>query len=105
MDHPNCILSLRQAPLKDKEEERKLRVRAAKFVLMDKVLYKKSSSEPYLRCLTLNESHYVLRDVHEGACGNHSGARFLVHKIVRVGFYWPSMQADAKAYVKVCGKC
>ena len=42
---------------KDKEEARKLKVRAARFVLMDKVLYKKGCSQPYLRCLTLDKSH------------------------------------------------
>ena len=91
--------------LEDKEEARKLRVRAVKFVLTDEALYKRGFSQPYFRYLTLDESHYILRDVHEGACGNHSEARSLVHKIVCVGYYWPSMQADAKAYVKVCDKC
>jgi len=91
--------------LEDKEEARKLRVRATKFFLMDKGLYKRGFSQPYLWCLTPDESHYILRDVHEGACGNHLGARSLVHKIVHVEYYWPSMQTDAKAYVKVCDKC
>ena len=62
----------------DKEEARKLRVRATKFVLMDNVLYKRGFSQPYLRCLNPKESLYVPRDVHEGAYGNHSRARFLV---------------------------
>ena len=48
---------------------------------------------------------YVLRDVHEGVCGNHLRARSLVYKMVCVGYYWPSMQADAKSYVKACDKC
>ena len=87
------------------EETRKLRIRTAKFVLMDEVLYKRGFSQPYLRCLTPDESLYVLRDVHEGACGNHSGARSLAHEIVRVGYYWPTMQVCAKTYVKVCDKC
>jgi len=69
----------------DKEDSRKLRVRAAKFVLMDEVLYKRDFSQPYLRCLTLDEFHYVRRDIHKRACGNHLGARFLVHKIVHAG--------------------
>ena len=86
---------------KDVEEARKLRIRVAKFVLMDEVLYKRGFSQPYLKCLTPNESHYVLRDVYEGACGNHSRARSLVYKIVRAGYYWPTIQADAKA----CDKC
>lgn len=49
----------------EKEEARKLRIRVAKFVLMDEVLYKRGFSQPYLRCLTLNESNYVMRDFHE----------------------------------------
>ena len=69
---------------------------------MDEVLYKGGFSQPYLRCLASDEANYVLREVHEGACGNHSGARSLVHKVVRAGYYWPTIQADAKAYVKVC---
>ena len=51
----------------DREEVRKLRVRAAKFVLLDEVLYKKGFFQPYLRCLTLDKSHYVMRDIYGGA--------------------------------------
>ena len=47
----------------------------------------------------------MLREVHEGACGNHSGARVLVHKVVHAGYYWPTIQADVKAYIKVCDQC
>ena len=85
-----------------KDEAIKLRVRAARYLLINEVLYKRGFSQPYLRCLALDEANYVLREVHEGACGNHSGARSLIHKVVRAGYYWPTVQADAKAYVKVC---
>ena len=88
-----------------KDGARKLRIRAARYVLMDEVLYKRGFSQPYLRCLAPDEANYVLREVHEGACGNHSGARSLIHKVVCAGYYWPTVQADAKAYVKVYDKC
>ena len=88
--------------LEDKDEARRLRIKAAKYVLIDEVLYTRGFSQPYLRCLALDKSNYVLREVHEGACGNHSGARALVHKVVRVGYYWPTIQVDAKTYTKVC---
>ena len=90
---------------KGKNEARKLRVRAAKYVLMDEVLYKRGFSQPYLRCLAPDEANYVLREVHERACGNHSGAGSLIHKVIHTGYYWPTVQADAKAYVKVCDQC
>ena len=86
----------------EKDEARKLKVKSARYVLIDEVLYKRGFSQPLLRCLALDEANYMLREVHEGACGNHSGARSLVHKVIRSGFYWPTIQADAKAYVKVC---
>ena len=89
----------------DREEARKLRVRAAKFVLTDKILYKKGFSQPFLRWLTLVKSNHVMRDIHEGICGNHSGARSLVPKRVHAGYYWPSIQANAQAYIKACDKC
>ena len=88
-----------------RDEARKLRIKLAKYILMDEVLYKRGFSQPYLRCLAPNEANYGLRKVHEGACGNHSGARSLVHKVVRAGYYWPTIQANAKAYVKVCDQC
>ena len=88
-----------------KDEAIKLRVRAARYLLINEVLYKRGFSQPYLRCLAPDEANYVLREVHEGACGNHLGARSLIHKVVRAGYYWPTVQADAKAYVKVCDQC
>ena len=53
----------------DKDEARRLRIKAAKYVLIDKVLYKRGFSQPYLRCLAPNESNYVLQEVYERACG------------------------------------
>uniref|UniRef100_A0A2N9HZF6 Uncharacterized protein n=1 Tax=Fagus sylvatica TaxID=28930 RepID=A0A2N9HZF6_FAGSY len=68
-------------------------------------LYKRSFSLPYLRCLAPDEANYVMREIHEGICGDHSGARALQRKIVRAGYYWPSMKADACQFVQRCDKC
>jgi len=77
-----------------KDEARKLKVQASRFVLMNDVLHKKGFSHLYLRCLVPEEVEYVMREVHEGICGNHSGARSLVHKLIKVGYYWPTTQKD-----------
>ena len=78
-----------------KDATRKLKVQASRFVLIRDVLYKRGFSRPYLRCLSHNEADYVMREVHEGICGNHSRARSLVHKLIRAGYYWPTMLKDA----------
>ena len=88
--------------LDGKGAARKLKVQATHFVLIKNVLYKRGFFQPYLRCLILKKANYVMREVHEGVCGNHSGSRSLVHKLIRMGYYWPTMQKDAISYVKVC---
>jgi ribonuclease HI len=79
----------------DKTEAHKLRIRASHFLLLGGTLYKMGFSRPYLRCLTPEEANYVIREVHEGFCGNHSEARALAHKLTRAGYYWPSLLHDA----------
>ena len=100
------IAYLRSGILPDeKDAARKLKVQASRFVLLEDVLYKRGFSRPYLRCLSHDEADYVMREVHEGIYGNHSGARSLVHKLIRARYYWPTMLKDAQAYIKTCDKC
>jgi len=68
-----------------KEATRKLKVQAARFFLIKDVLYKRGFSRPYLRCLSPGEVDYVMREVHEGICGNHLRSRSLVHKLIQAG--------------------
>ncbi|GAV68994.1 RVT_3 domain-containing protein [Cephalotus follicularis] len=58
----------------DPAEARKLVYRANRFQLCEGILYKRSFSFPWLRCLAPQEADYGLREVHEGVCGNHTGA-------------------------------
>ena len=89
----------------EKGAARKLKVQASRFVLIKDVLYKRGFSRPYLRCLCQKEVDYVMREVHEGICGNHSGAQSLVRKLIRARYYWPTMMKDAQAYVQSYDKC
>jgi hypothetical protein len=89
----------------DKMEAHKLKIRASHLQLLGGTLYKMGFSRPHLRCLSPEEANYVIREVHEGVCGNHSGARALAHKLTRAGYYWPSLLHDATQYVKTCDKC
>ena len=77
------VSNLKNGTLLDgKEAARKLKVKAAQFVLIKDVLYKKGFSSLYLRCLSPEEVDYVMKEVYEGICGNHSGSRSLVHKLI-----------------------
>lgn len=43
------------------------------------------------------EGDYVMRVIHVGDCDINSGADSLVLKLIRVGYYWPQMDQDAKS--------
>ncbi|GAV91531.1 rve domain-containing protein/RVT_3 domain-containing protein [Cephalotus follicularis] len=89
----------------DQAEARKLVYRANRFQFRDGILYKRSFSFSWLRCLNPSEADYALREVHEGICGNHTGGRTLSHKLLRQGYYWPTMHQDAINLVRKCDKC
>ena len=53
-------------------------------------------------CLTPEQGHYVLAELHEAICGNHLGGRTLAHRAHTQGYYWPTMNLDVTDYVKKC---
>ena len=73
--------------LDGKDATKRLKVQASRLVLIKDVLYKRGFSRSYLRCLSHEEADYVMRGVHEGIYGNHSGAQSSVHKLIRAGYY------------------
>ena len=58
----------------DRMEARRMSIKSLTYVLIDGVLYKKSFLIPYLKCLRPLEAETILREVHEGVCGQHQGA-------------------------------
>ncbi|XP_074351017.1 uncharacterized protein LOC141690198 [Apium graveolens] len=57
----------------EKNEARRIKYKAARYVIYDRILYRRGFSVPLLKCIDGDECNYILREVHEGICGNHSG--------------------------------
>ena len=89
----------------DVEEARKVRKRAARFMVFNDTLYKRSFFMHYLRCVNEEEAKYILKEIHEGICRDHTGPKSLISKVIRMGYFWPTLQNDAKEFVKKCDKC
>ncbi|XP_057730374.1 uncharacterized protein LOC130945689 [Arachis stenosperma] len=89
----------------DEKDAAKLRREAAKYTVIQGQLFRKGLNQPLLKCLHPDQTDYVLREVHEGCCGHHIGGKALARKLIRAGYYWPSMMADSKEFVKKCVKC
>ena len=71
----------------DPKEASKLRTRSARFTIHRGTLYKRGFSTTILKCVGKEDANYVLREVHEGICGNHIGVRSLAAKTLRLGYY------------------
>ncbi|XP_010424767.1 PREDICTED: uncharacterized protein LOC104709925 [Camelina sativa] len=90
---------------KDRWQARKLKAQSARFCIIGEELYKRCISGPYLRCVYGNETHSIMKEAHEGPCGNHSGGRSLALRIKRQGYFWPTMLADCDEHAKKCDPC
>lgn len=42
---------------------------------------------PLLRCIGGEETTYILREIYEEVCGNHSGGWTLAQKVLSQGYY------------------
>ena len=86
----------------DPKEATKIRTRSTRFTNHKGSMYKRGFFTPILKCIAGKDTEYVLREVHEGICGNHIGARALAGKVLRQGYYWPTILKDATDLVKKC---
>ena len=59
----------------DPKEASKIRTRSTKFTNHKGSLYKRGFFTPILKCIAGKDADYVLREVHEGVCGNHIEAQ------------------------------
>ena len=89
----------------DTAEAKKVRKKAAKFTILNDTLYKRGFFMPYLKCVDEEEAKYILEEIHQGVCGDHTDLKSLVNKAIRTGYFWPTMQMDAMELVKKCDKC
>ena len=88
--------------LEEKEKAKSVKYRLSQYLLRNEKLYMRAISTPLL----LNEEVVAttVKEVHMGIFTNQSGRKFLAHKLLRQGYYWPTMQSDAQEFVKKCEK-
>jgi ribonuclease HI len=79
----------------DVNEAERLRHQSRDFTLIEGQLDKKGISQPMLKCVIETEGLQILREVHSGTCGSHSGPRALAAKVIHQGFYWPAIICTA----------
>ena len=76
------------------EEGKKIKRNAARYTLVDGILFRHRFTHPILTCVSGDECTRIMAELHEGICGSHVGERSLASKVIRAGFFWPIVRED-----------
>ena len=60
---------------------------------------------PFQLVYGLEETEKALNDCHSGACGGHMSGYATAQKILRAGYFWPSIFKDCITVVRKCHAC
>lgn len=86
-------------------KRRALRLKASKYVIIKDGLRWRNPNDIILRCVDEVESKKLMDDFHGGFCHGHFAARTTTHKILRAGYYWPTIFSDVHQFVRKCEHC
>lgn len=58
-----------------------------------------------LRCVDANEANQLMKEIYKGKCGPHMNGHLLAKKIMRLGYFWLTMEIDCVQHMRCCYKC
>jgi hypothetical protein len=82
-----------------------LRLKAIKYCLTEDEIGWRNPDEVILRCVNKEEAKKLLEELHSRYCGGHFAARTTTHKILRAGYYWPTLFSNTHQHVRSCQPC
>ncbi|XP_070024911.1 uncharacterized protein [Nicotiana sylvestris] len=69
------------------------------------ILYRRTPDLGLLRCVDAKETSKLLEEIHAGTYGPHMNGFVLAKTILRVGYFWMTMETDCIQYVRKCHRC
>jgi hypothetical protein len=89
----------------EKNKGRQLKLKSIKYCLVDQILYWKDPLGVLLRCLDPQEAQRIMFYFHDIWCGGNHFWRTIAYKILRDGYFWPSLFIDVCVKIRACVKC
>ena len=68
-------------------------------------MFKYCADQIIRRCVSEGEQLAILSHCHDSACGGHFASHKTAMKVLKAGFYCPSLFNDAYTICKQCDKC
>ena len=88
-----------------KREKWKIIQQSARYCWIDGHLFYIGPDLEIRRCVKEDEVFHILKACHDEPCGGHFPDKRIGHKVLRMGYYWPTNFRDAKKYVQACDNC
>ncbi|PKI32904.1 hypothetical protein CRG98_046705, partial [Punica granatum] len=104
-DIKNLLRTGQYPPFADRRDRKTLRRLAIHYFLSGEILYRRSFDSTLLRCIDKHESRRLMEEVHGGNCGPHMNGLMLAKKIMRLGYYWSTMETDCVKHVRHYHRC
>jgi len=99
-----CYLADRLLP-SELAEAKVTKRNSGKYTLIDGKLFRHGYAHPALICISGDQCIRVMTELHVGICGSHIEGQALALKVIRVGYYWPTMKEDRGRYAQRCEQC
>jgi hypothetical protein len=87
------------------KERRTLKMKSSQYVMIADILFKRKYDGIFLRYVDERKAQELMKEFHEGICGGDFAPTTTDHKIIRDGFYWPSIFKDSYATIRKCVYC
>jgi hypothetical protein len=84
------------------KERRTLKMKSNQYVLIVDILFITNYVGILLICVDEKKAQELMREFHEGICGGNFAPTTNAHKIIRDGFYWPSIFRDSYSIIRKC---
>jgi hypothetical protein len=92
-------------PSLSSNDHRRIRYQARQYIILGDTLYRSGIDSTFQCCLMFDEAEKALNDCHSGACGDHMSGYATAQKILRAGYFWPSLFNDCIIVVQKCHTC
>ena len=82
------------------KQRRAMRLKSASYQIVEGILFRKNYDRFLLRCLEKEDATKVMTYLHDEPARGHFSGDTTAHKILRAGYYWPTLFKDAHAHVR-----
>ena len=86
-------------------KRRALRLKVVRYCITQEGLAWRNPDGVILRCVNEQESKQLLIEFHSGFFGGHYATDTTTHKILRAGYYCPSLFANVHKLGRSCQQC